>query len=571
MLPPTLLLLALGLSFVASVQATPYTGDVLVKLRDDVPAESWQRRDRLTATVSALSRERQLPLRLRDAVSHRWLRLQPTAALAPEAQQAMLARLRSDPRVADVVLERREFSLAVTPNDTRFGEQWWLQPRAAGNTGAADFSTAWDRRSASAAGPVAVLDSGITYHPDLAASILPGFDFVGDADYAADGDGRDADPSDEGDAISDPERQALPAKFGGCPPQTISGWHGTIIAGQIGALTNNANGVAGAGFGATVLPVRVAAKCGAAQGDIVAGMRWAAGLPVDGVPTNPTPARVIIVSYGSEAACDAVYADAIDEVRAAGALVVAAAGNQRTGVFRPASCDGVFAVTALNREGYKATYANYGPQVQLATPGGDDTTDGSCDIQLADGGLVSTGNLGDTTPGLPGYVAASGTSFAAPSVAATAALMLGVNPALTVDQLSTGLRATAAAFVQVPLLGTCAANDNPGRCTCTTSACGAGQLDADQALAWAASPTTWVAPVRDAVTLRDARIEACATILGRPVPPVTNPDPDPSTPPAPQPVPAPPADSGGGATSPWWLIGLIGAVLALRRQRPGKP
>jgi serine protease len=553
-----LVILATGLAFLPPVQAAPTTGDVLVKLRDDVPADTWQRRERLDATVTAISAERRLPLRLRDAIGGRWLRLQPTAGLSAEEFEALRDRLRKDPRVADVVAERRERALAVTPNDSRFAEQWWLQARTTGNTGVGDFANAWMRRTGTGTGPVAVLDSGITFHPDLAAQVLPGHDFVSDADYAADGDGRDADPSDEGDAITAAERQALPAKFGGCPPQTVSGWHGTVIAGQIAAVTNNANGVAGAGHGTTVLPVRVAAKCGAAQGDIVAGMRWAAGLAVDGVPANPTPARVIVVSYGSEAACDAVYTDAIAEVRAAGALVIAAAGNERKGVFRPASCAGAFAVTALNREGFKATYANYGPQVQLATPGGDDATGGSCDNELGDGGLVSTGNLGDSTPGLAGYVAASGTSFAAPSVAATAALMLGVNPTLTVDQLVQGLRDSAAPFVQVPLLGNCAADDNPGRCTCTGSACGAGQLDADQALAWAASPSTWSAPVRPTVTLRDARIETCALVLGRLVPPVPDPDP---------PTPEPETGSGGGAASPLWLLLLAAAAWALRRPR----
>lgn len=557
-----------------ATQAAPaFTGDVLVRLRDDAVAATHRQAlsagdatravtlDARRAALAGWLAERRLPLRVRDAVSARWFRLQPSQAWSAAERDAAWDALRADPRIEAVVPERREHALAaVTPNDPRFTEQWWLQSVGTGNTGVAGFADAWSRRGAGTAGPVAVLDSGITYHPDLAARVLPGHDFVSDADYAADGDGRDDDPSDEGDAISDAERQAQPGKFGGCPPQTVSGWHGTIIAGLVGAVTGNANGVAGAGYDASVVPVRVAAKCGAAQGDIVAGMRWAAGLAVDGAPANPNPARVIVVSYGSEAACDAVYTDAIAEVRVAGAIVIAAAGNERKGVFRPASCAGAFAVTALNREGYKATYANYGPQVQIATPGGDDATGGSCDEQLADGGLVTTGNLGDTVPGLAGYVAASGTSFAAPAVAATAALMLARNPTLGVAQVEQGLRASAAPFVQVPLLGNCAADDNPGRCTCTTSACGAGQLDADQAVAWAADPAGWTAPSRQTVTLRDSRIETCATLLGRPVP---------TEPPAssPEPTPTPGGGGGGGgAASPAWLLALAAAAAALRRR-----
>ena len=200
-LPCLALSLALA-AFAMPAAADPvYTGDVLVKLRDDVPSQSWHRRERLSATVETLATERRLPLRLLDTLGGRWLRLQPTAVLTAAEHSALWARLREDPRLLEVVPERREFPLAVTPSDTRFAEQWWLQPRAAGNTGVGDFSTAWARRPA-AAGPVAVLDSGITFHPDLAANVLPGYDFVSDADYAGDGDGRDDDPRDEGDRKS---------------------------------------------------------------------------------------------------------------------------------------------------------------------------------------------------------------------------------------------------------------------------------------------------------------------------------------------------------------------------------
>ena len=149
------------------------------------------------------------------------------------------------------------------------------------------------------------------------------------------------------------------------------------------------------------------------------------------------------------------------------------------------------------------------------------------------------------------------------AVAATAALMLGINPQLTPDDLVAGMRASAAPFVQVPLLGNCAADDNPGRCTCTGTACGAGQLDADQALVWAADPSAYVAPARTAPTLRNSAIEACAVLLGRPVPPVDAPAPTPT----PVPVDPPAASSGGGAVSLAWLWLLGMAALALRRHQ----
>ncbi|MFN6994131.1 MAG: S8 family serine peptidase [Aquincola tertiaricarbonis] len=476
----------------------------------------------------------------------------------------------------------REQRLDVMPSDNRFGVQWWLQAVAAGNTGAAGFTAAWSRSTgapASGSGPVvAVLDSGITNHPELDARRLPGYDFVSDANYAADGNGRDNDPTDPGDAISGAERAAQPAVFGGCPDAPFSSWHGTVIAGQVAAVSNNGEGVAAANWNGRFLPVRVAGKCGAAVADIVAGLRWAAGLPVAGVPLNPTPARLIVLGYGAPESCDAAspvpevaavarqYIDALAEVRAAGALVIAAAGNLRGAVARPASCAGAFAVTALNREGYKANYASFGPQVALATPGGDMAAGNTCDAELADAGIVSTGNLGETGVGEAGYVAASGSSFAGPAVAGAAALMLAVNPALTVAQLAEGLTRSARPHVQVPLLGECSLGQRPGRCSCTTRTCGAGLLDADQALAYAAAPASYAAPAAAPVMLADSRIRACALKLG-PLPPSPG-----ASEPVPPPAPAPDGGGGGGgggALHPHALIGLLLAcgLLALSRDR----
>ena len=68
---------------------------------------------------------------------------------------------------------------------------------------------------------------------------------------------------------------------------------------MIGALTNNSSGVAGLDWNSFILPVRVLGKCGGVDSDILAGMRWAAGLHVAGVPDNPTPARILNLSLGS--------------------------------------------------------------------------------------------------------------------------------------------------------------------------------------------------------------------------------------------------------------------------------
>jgi len=510
------------------------------------------------------------------------------AGPAPQRPPAELSASawRSDANLRSAVRHVREQALNVTPNDSLYPNQWWLQTLVTQRAGVANFSAAWLRSTGnpvSGATPVvAVLDSGITSHPDLNARLLPGWDFVSDALYANDGNGRDNDPQDPGDAISDADRSANPAAFSGCPLAPRSSWHGTVMAGQLGAVSNNVEGVAGGNWFARVLPVRVAGKCGAAVGDIIDGMRWAAGLPVDGAPLNPNPARVIVIGYGGIDACDVnsadntiaatarLYVAALAEVRQAGALVVAAAGNLRGTVGRPASCAGAFGVTALNREGFKAAYANFGSSLSLATPGGDAGSGGTCDAELGDGGIVSTGNLGQSSPGAAGYANASGTSFAAPAVAAAATLMLAVSPGLTVAQMEDGLKRSARPFVEVPPLGNCSLGGNRSRCGCTTASCGAGMLDVDEALQFAAAPQTYAPPQRSALLIDDSRVQACAALLGlQPLPeptPPTQPPPQPPQPPTPTPPPPPAGGGGGGATSWPWLLALSFAVLRLYRR-----
>lgn len=576
--------LLLGLTHVGlhATPAPPVNGFIVQMRADAAPDAPAEGRKRLLGVVA----ERRVPLRLGAELTPSWQRLGSDVPLTLEAAAAVAAQLRADPRVLSVVPDVREQRMDVTPRDARYPDQWWLQAVAAGNTGVAGFTTAWLRSTGVANGAaVAVLDSGITSHPELNPRLLPGYDFVSDALYANDGNGRDNDPADPGDAISDAERTAQPAAFGGCPDAPLSSWHGTSIAGQLAAVSDNTEGVAAANWNGRVLPVRVAGKCGAAVSDIIDGLRWAAGLPVSGVPANPNPVRLIVLSYGGIDPCDAasaspevaatarLYLDTLAELRRDGAgglgtLVFIAAGNQRSAVGRPASCAGAFAVTALNREGYKASYANFGPQIALATPGGDAGTGGSggkCDEQLADSGIVSTSNLGDTAPGAAGYAAVSGTSFAAPAAAGVASLMLAVNPALSLTQLEALLKRSARPHVAVPQLGSCSLVDNPlnpGRCGCTTATCGSGVLDADRALILAHDPSSTLPDVAAATVFND-RVKACATLLNLPTAS--------AMPPAPTPpdtvTPAPSGGGGGGAASPAWLLLLAMTVVGLARTR----
>jgi serine protease len=283
-------------------------------------------------------------------------------------------------------------------------------------SGQDDFRTiqipaAWDITTGSPSVVIAVVDTGIwVTHPDFAGRLLPGFDFVTNATRAADGDGWDADPTDSNHEF-----------------------HGTHVAGTIGAASNNRVGVAGVAWACPILPVRVLGNGGGTDFDIAAGIRWAAGLSVPGAPPNANPARVInlsIAGYGTFPA----EADAIQSVIAAGVCVVAAAGNDDTDApAYPASFPGVISVSAVAPDLSPATYSNYGDSISVCAPGGDQTAGMS--------GILST--FVDPITLQPTYRELQGTSMASPHVAGVVGLVLSVNSTLTPAQVKTLLETTS--------------------------------------------------------------------------------------------------------------------------------
>jgi serine protease len=562
-------------------------GGLIVQLRD-APTHSQLMRERAHGRAEAHASESArwqrvlaampgLRLSAREAALASAQRLRFAQPLTREQAQTLAERLAARPEVAWAVPDTRERRLANPPGDPYFDQQWWAQavsgsdavPLAQRQRGVPGFLSAWVNRdvTGSASARIAVLDSGILAgHPDLAGRVLTGYDMVSQASYANDGDGRDPDPRDPGDWVSSADIAGNPGDFQGCTVED-SKWHGTAIAGLVGAATNNGLGMAGINWAAPVLPVRVAGKCGASVGDIVDGMRWAAGLavcrrsdPQDGscleaAAPNANPARVVNISFGGSGACDP-YQQAIEELRVLGVVVVAAAGNEHATPTRPAKCPGVVGVVALHRDGFKSNYSNFGAALTasgIATVGGDDVDGSARWNALADAGLLSLGNSGLTAPQADGYYVYYGTSFSAPLVAGAVSLMLSVNPALTHAQIVQGLRASARPHVGSSVPGVNACSDaNPGRCLCTTATCGAGILDAVQAVAYAANPGGYTAPVWPAVVLDSPELRAAAA-LGPDRPP--NPPPNSGG-----------SGGGGGAMSAAWLAALTAAVLALRRR-----
>ena len=205
---------------------------------------------------------------------------------------------------------------------------------------------------------VAVLDTGYAGHPDLVGNLAAaaGYDFVRHASAAGDGDGIDPDATD---------------------PGTDGSWHGTAIAGVIAAGTGNGAGVAGMGWPwdrprITVMPVRVAGRFGATSYDVAQGLRYAAGLANDSGLLPPAPARIINLSLAEAVPGprDEVLEDALHAAAAAGAIVVAAAGNHGSAVRAPATSPNTLAVGSVTRDGTLADDSNFGPQIDVVAPGG---------------------------------------------------------------------------------------------------------------------------------------------------------------------------------------------------------
>lgn len=369
-------------------------------------------------------------------------RFTPFAVTAAEADADFNARLvqaREDPRIEYVqpVYMLRSFGGAV-PNDPLYEQMWHYRNFGSGpddSLGGINLAKRWAEGDTGTADiVVAVIDTGIVPdHPEFARSsnIGIGFDFITHPFVANDDDGRDSDPTDPGDAVEAGE-------CGFLRPAEISSWHGSHVAGTIGAgKTNDGEGIAGAVWSVTVVPIRVLGRCGGASDDIDAAIRWAAGVPLDGVDDNPNPANVINLSFGAPFPCsDAPETQAaVDDAIKAGAVVVVAAGNSAEDAknFMPASCKGVITVAASDARGRLVErYSNFGAVVDIMAPGGDILRDDNGD-GLKDGVLsaVKPGSKSDLKdPDVPGYARYNGTSMAAPHVTAVIALRLAHDPVL---------------------------------------------------------------------------------------------------------------------------------------------
>lgn len=355
--------------------------------------------------------------------------------------------------------------------DADISLQWYL-----GTDHGIAAARAWTATRGISSVVVAVLDSGITKHEEFDGQLVDGYDFVSDATKSGDGDGRDVDPTDPGDGVG----------------ADTSSWHGTHVAGIIGAKSDSI-GISGIAPNAKIQPIRVLGVQGEGSSlDLALAIRWAAGQDLNGfvingetlanIPVNKTPAKVINMSMAFQpragtndfAPCPYFVQQAVDYAQSKGVTLVAAAGNGDTSFnpvdnsrVYPTNCAGPLSVGSVGYTGDVAFYSNFG--VDLVAPGGDQKVPGGAPAGSS-GMIYSTSNSGAITVGEPIYRLEQGTSMAAPVASGIIALMYSLRPNIDVKTVWEALKASVRPF---PVGSKCAADANR---------CGLGEMNAATAL-----------------------------------------------------------------------------------------
>jgi thermitase len=333
----------------------------------------------------------------------------------PEGQEQMVIQaLSEDPRVEYAELDYVVHA-TIIPNDTYFYLQWApLKIQA---------PAAWDQTTGTSDLIIAIVDTGVDLnHPDLNDKIVAGWDFVNDDASAQDDHG-----------------------------------HGTHVAGIATAETNNGQGVAGVSWGARIMPIKVLDKNGDGYySDVAQGVSYACN----------HGAQIINLSLGGSEPSNTLR-DALEQVYQDGCLITAAAGNGGgNGVDYPAKYVQAIAVAATDRTDQRASFSDYGPEIDVAAPGVD---------------IWST--LWPHT-----YNSKTGTSMSTPYVAGLAALLWSVCPQLTNTEVRSVIESTAKD------LGS--AGWDPYY--------GFGRIDADKAIEYAGPPPTLTVSTNQMLFLADA-------------------------------------------------------------------
>ncbi|MCR4439935.1 MAG: S8 family serine peptidase [bacterium] len=314
---------------------------------------------------------------------------------APRDPEEVAAELRTSPYLeyADPVAVH---FIEETPNDPRFGEQWYLPKIKA--------PQAWDVAKGDSSVVIAIVDNGVDYqHPDLAQNLWVNWrEARGLAGVDDDGNGYVDDVYGYDIAEQDPDPT-------NCPPDAEGYYdHGTLLAGVACAVTNNGVGIAGTSWGCRYMPVKTSYDSSPRSVSFgYQGILYAAR----------TGARIINCSWGRFGQPMASEQDIINTATAMGAVVVASAGNTVTDELHyPSAYRNVLSVTWLSSGDQRiAVYqsgewvgSTHGPAVDVAAPGL---------------------NISSTVPRSAGsYGLASGSSLASPIASGTCGLLVTQHP-----------------------------------------------------------------------------------------------------------------------------------------------
>lgn len=377
-------------------------GEYLVKMK--TPLEN--------RTVDELSRE------LKGSIKSLLLEQQIVLLQKPETESAktIIAELLQNPSV-ELVEPNYIFTIDQLPNDPLFGNLWGLK-----NTGQSDGASvgtpgtdigvekAWDITTGSHKVLVAVIDTGVNYkHPDLQGNIWSN---------AAEAKGR-AGIDDDGNGYVDDIHgiDVSNAVNPSSDPMDDHG-HGTHCAGIIGARGNDSKGIVGVNWKVQIMPLKFLSANG--SGTMEGAIR-----AID--YATRMGAKIMSNSWGAAISGAVLLEQAVQRAEKAGALFVAAAGNNGLNIddmdYYPATIKArsLIAVAAVDNKGQLASFSNYGKEkVHVAGPG-----------------------VGIYSSILDGYASWSGTSMATPHVAGVAALLLAKEPQLTNVRLKDRLLKTA--------------------------------------------------------------------------------------------------------------------------------
>lgn len=346
-----------------------------------------------------------------------------TEKMTPKEQQVVVKELKKDKNVQyaepDVFYKQddpSDLEKFINRNDMVRQLQWHLDYT--------HIKEVWKEGYTGKGVTIGINDCGYIPHKDLAPNYLGGYDFIQNPQMSHDQDGRDADPTDNGDWHYNEYGQMVP-----------SSWHGTHVAGIAAATGKEDNSVTSVAYKAKFTAGRSLGAGGGYLSDIADSFAWLGGMEVQGVPKNEHPAKVINASLGSQpypglAPVPQTYRYVFDELRRKGVTLVIAAGNDNVDANRttPANVGNSIVVGSHDDRGAKSGFSNWGSAVDVYAPGSN---------------IFSTCNNGQQSPGQQSDEFKSGTSMAAPVVTGIVALMLEKNPDLKPDEIERILKETA--------------------------------------------------------------------------------------------------------------------------------